>query len=68
MREKNLNQGAVTVEFHNQLKNAFNNREKERSIRNHPSIHATLIISVLNVTVGNQICVSDMDWRIISSK
>ena len=63
-----INQGAATVEDQNQLKNASRNRERIRSIINHPSINATLIIIVLNVTVGNQICASDVDRRITSSQ
>ena len=63
-----LNQGAVTVEVHSEMKNYSSNREIIRSIRNHPSINATLIISVLNVMVGNQIRASDVDKRIISLK
>ena len=61
-----LNEGAVTVDGHKQLKNDLTTRERIRAIRNHPSINATLIISVLNVMVGNQIRASDVDWRIIS--
>ena len=37
-------------------------------MRNHPLIHATLIISVMNVTAGNQIRASDVDQRIILLK
>ena len=61
-----LNQGSVTEEVHIQPKNALNINEGERDIRNHPLIHRTLIIIVMNVTVGNQIRASDVDWRIIS--
>ena len=63
-----INQDAVTVEFHTQLINYLSNRERKRSIRNQPSIHATLMISVLNLTVGNQISASDVDRRRISSQ
>ena len=62
-----INQGAVTVEYHNQLKNVLRNRERIRAIRKHPLIHATLIISVLNVMVGDQIRVLDEYQRITSS-
>ena len=67
MTGKNLlNQGAVTVELHNQLKNYLSNRDSIRAIINNPSIHTTLRISVLNVMVGNQIRASDVGRRIIS--
>ena len=56
-----LNQGAVPVEDQTQLKNSLSNREKIRAIINHPSIHATQIIRVLNIMVGNQIRASDVD-------
>ena len=69
MKEKNLiNQGTVTVEVHTQLRNTLNNSEREKFIRNHPLIHGTIIISVIKVAVGNQIRVSDVDQRIISSQ
>ena len=61
-----LNQGAVTVEVHTQMKSYSSNRESIRAIINHPSIHTTLIISVLNVMFGNKICTLDVDRRIIS--
>ena len=61
-----LNQGAVTVEVHTQLRDALNNTERRKATRKHLSIHATLIISVLNVMVGNPILASDVDRRIIS--
>ena len=48
-----LNKGAVTVDISTQLKHALSNRERIMAIINYPSIHATLIISVLNVTAGN---------------
>ena len=66
MREIFLNKCAVTVDVQNQWKNYLSNREMKRDIKNHPSIHATLIISVLNVMAGNQIRASDVDRRIIS--
>ena len=44
------------------------NRETIKKIRNQPSIHATLIISILNIMVIDQILTSDVDWRIISSQ
>ena len=66
MREQTfLNQGAVTVEVHTQLRNALNKSEIKKAIRNHPLIHGTLIISVMNIRVGNQICDSDVYRRII---
>ena len=40
--------------------------EMKKAIRNHPLIHATLIISETNVRVGNQIRASDVDQRIFS--
>ena len=50
MREQILfNQGAVTVEFHTQLRNDLSNSKEGNSTRNHPLIHETLIISVMNV-------------------
>ena len=65
MREKKiLNQCAFTVEVHTQPKNALNKIKKERAIRNHPLIHRNIIISVMNVTYGNQIRASDVDWSI----
>ena len=69
MREKHfLDQGAVTVEIHTQLINYLSNIESKRAIINHPSIHESLIISVMNVMVGNQIHASDVDRSIISSQ
>ena len=61
-----LNGGAVTVDGHKQLKNDLTTRERIRAIRNHPSINATLIKSLLNITVGNHIRASDVDWRVTS--
>ena len=60
-----LNQGAVTVEVHTQLRNALNNGKSKNAIINHYLIYTTLIISVMNVTVGDQIHDSDVDRRII---
>ena len=66
MREKSfLNEYAVTVEVHAPLRNASSNIEKKKAKRNHPSIHPTLIIRSMNVTVWNQIRTSHVDWRII---
>ena len=62
-----INKGAVVVEDHAKLKNGLSNKEKMWVIRNHPYIHATLIISVLNVTVGIQIRASDVYRRITVS-
>ena len=59
-------QGAVTVENHVELKIDLNNRESIRTIRNHHSTHATLTISALKGTVGNNVRASDVDQRIIS--
>ena len=61
-----INQGTVTVENLTQPKNVLGNIQRIRDIINHPSIHVTLIISVMNVMAGDQICASDVDWRIIS--
>ena len=67
MRGKiSLNKGALTVEVHTQLINYLNNSKSKNAIIKHPLIHATLIISVMNATVVNQICASDVDRRIIS--
>ena len=69
MREQILiNQGAITVEVHTQLINDLSNSEREKDIINHPLIHTTLIISVMNVTIINQIRYSGVDRRIISLK
>ena len=64
-----INKVAVTVEDHTQLKNSLRNIEIIRVIRNsvHNSIYATLIVIVLNVMVGNQICALDVDQSITSS-
>ena len=48
-----LNQGAVTVEVHTQLIIILINNERKKDIRNTPLTHATIIIIVMNVTVGN---------------
>ena len=69
MREKKfLNQGAVTVEVHTQLINYLINSKMKNAIKNYPLIHKTLIIRVMNITVGNLICASDVYQRIISLK
>ena len=60
-----LNPGAVTVEDHNQLRNALSNRDTKRAKRNHLSSHATLIIIILNTMVGNKIRALDVGWEII---
>ena len=66
MREKRLlNQSAFNVEGHTQLKNDLNNSETNKTIRKHPLIHVTPIISVMNITVRNQILNLDVDWRIM---
>ena len=59
-----LNKGAFTVDVHTQMRNFLSNSERKKALRNQPLIHATLIISVMNITVRNQICVSDVDRRI----
>ena len=63
-----INQGAVTVEVCNQPRKYLSNREIKRAIRNFSSIHTTIIISLMNVTIENQIRASDVDRRIISLK
>ena len=63
-----FNQGEVTVEVFTQLINDLRNRESKRAIRKNLSIYATLIISVINGTVLNQILTSNIDRRIISSQ
>ena len=65
MRDIKKNQGAVTVEVHTQRRNDLKNSKRKKDIRNHPLNHGTLIISVMNVTVRNQILASDVDQRII---
>ena len=66
MREKILlNQVTVTVEVHTQLRNTLFNREIKTAIINDPLTHKTLMISVISVTVGNQIPTSDVDSMII---
>ena len=62
-----LHQGAVTVENYT-LKKSLRNRKRTRSIRNHLSINTTIIISVLNLTIRNQIHASDVDRGITSSQ
>ena len=61
-----LNEGTGNVEFHIQIRNDLSNTGRKRAPINHPSIHKTLIISVMDITVGNQIRASDVDQRIIS--
>ena len=56
------------MEVHIKFINALSNRESKKAIRNHPSIHTTLIISGMNATARNQIRASDVDRRIISLK
>ena len=69
MREETfLNQGAVTVEVYTQLINALINRKIKKYISNHPLIHATLMVSVTNLTIGNKIRASYVYRRIISLK
>ena len=60
------NKGTVTVEVHPQLRNDLINIKSKKTIRNHPLIHAIIIISVMNLTIRNQIRASDVDRRIIS--
>ena len=63
-----LNQVAFTVEVHDQLRNVLSNTERKKAIRNHPLIHAIIIIYAMNLTVRNQINASDVDRRMISSQ
>ena len=44
----------------------LNNSERKKTIRNHPFIHTTIIISITNIMVGKKICASDVDWMITS--
>ena len=67
-RENFLNQGEVTLQVHTQLINSLSNREIIKDIINDPSIHTTLLISVMNVMVRNKMRASDVDRRIISSQ
>ena len=53
------------MEVHTQLRNDLNNNEIKKAIRNHPLIHATIIISVMDVTVQKCFCASDVDRKII---
>ena len=46
----------------------FKQQRKKKAIRNNYLIYSTLIISIINVMVGNQIRASDADRRIISLK
>ena len=59
-----LNRGAVTMGVHTQLRYYLSNRESKFSRRNHSLIQGTVITSVVNVTVGNQILASDVYRRI----
>ena len=68
MRENFLNQGELTVDVQTQLINASRNGERKKAIRNHPLNQETLIISLMNILVRNQIRASDVYWRIISSQ
>ena len=43
-------------------------QKKDKAIRNHLSINTTIIISVLNLTIRNQIHASDVDRGITSSQ
>ena len=63
IEENLLNQGAFTAEAHTQLRNSLSNKKRKKAIINQSSIHATLPISVMNVTARNQIQASDVDWR-----
>ena len=60
-----LNKGAVAVKVQTQLRNGLSNSERKKATRNHPLIHAILIIGVMNIMVRNQIRASAMDRRII---
>ena len=60
-----INKGAVAVDVQTHLRSSLSKIESIRTIRNHPSIYATLIISVLTVTVRNQIRASDVYRMII---
>ena len=46
----------------------FKKQRNKKAKRNHPLIHRTLIISVINKMVGNHIRASDVDRRITSLK
>ena len=54
------------MEVHTQLKNDLNNRKSKKAIRNHLLIDGAIIISVMNIIVGNQIRASNVYRRIIS--
>ena len=62
-----LNHGAITVYVHTKLKNVLSNSKSKKAVINLPLIHATLIINLTNVTVGNKIRASFVEQRIISS-
>ena len=69
MREERfLNQGAVNVEVHTQMRNTLSISEMKKAIRNHLLFNAILIIHVINTMNGTQIHASDVDQRIISSQ
>ena len=53
------------MEVHTQLKNALGKIERKNNLINYPLIQSTLIISVMNVMVGNQIRASYVDQKII---
>ena len=46
----------------------FRQQINKKDIRNHPSICANIIITVIKVMVGNQIHATDLDQSIISPK
>ena len=47
-----------------QTENDLSNKERIMEIINHSSIHASVIISIPNVTIGNQISASYVDLRV----
>ena len=61
-----LNQDSVNVDIHAKMRNALSISKNMIAIIIHLLIHATLIVSVMIVTVRNQILASDVDIRIIS--
>ena len=61
-----LDQGAVTVDIQNQLRNALRKSKGIKCIINNPLIQTTIIISIMDIIVRNQIRASDVDQRIIS--
>ena len=54
------------MEYHAQLKKSLRNKETMREIKNHPSIHTTLIIIILNVRVRNRYVLQM--WIVVSLK